>query len=195
MKHVRCGGALLLVAVMTTTAWAQDPPAAAEPAAVSPPPPAAEPMKFAGARTSYFITGSVSDSPFITAGATFAPGVSLAVGLNFHYDGNGLPGPTGAPTSDKFAVQGLIYGAYYFYNKFPVGVAAEAALVAPLSPQQFDVLTIQPGVVIYYAPFPVPLVVGTALDVQINVFRGDLSALKPQVSTLTPGLRLIYVFP
>lgn len=195
MKHVRCGGALLLVAVMTTTAWAQDPPTAGEPAAAVPPPAPAEPMKFAGAKTVYFLAGSVSDSPFLFVGATFAPGVTLAVGANIHYDGNGLPGPTGAPTSDKLAVQGLLYGAYYLYNKFPVGVAAETSLIAPLSPQQFDVLTIEPGVAIYYAPFPVPLVVGAALDVQINIFRGDLSALKPQVSTLTPGLRLIYVFP
>ena len=194
MKHVRCGGALLLVAVMTTTAWAQDPPAAAEPAAAPAAAPA-EPPKFAGGRTVYFLAGSVSDSPFLFVGSTFAPGVTLAVGANFHYDGNGLPGPTGMPTSDKLEVQGLLYGAYYVYNKFPVGVAVETSVIAPLSPQQFDVLTFRPGVAIYYAPFPVPLVVGTALDVQINVFRGDLSALKPQVSTLTPGLRLIYVFP
>jgi len=120
------------------------------------------------------------------------PGISLAVGLNLNYDRNGLaiPGTTMRST-DKFAFSGLLYGSYYFYNKFPVGIAAEAAVVAPLAPSAFEpAVAIRPGMVIYYAPFPVPLVLGAALDLSITLPKGSAKA---SVSTLTPGLRIIYV--
>ncbi|HEX4422027.1 MAG TPA: hypothetical protein VH165_29145 [Kofleriaceae bacterium] len=191
MTHLSSGGtALLLVAVMSTAAWADEPAAAPEAPAAAP---AVHPMHtFTGEKTVFYMSGSASDSPFFTVGTTFAPGISIAIGGSFKYDGNGLPDATGKPTTDKVSFQGLIYGAYYIYNKFPVGIAAEAALISPLSPSAFDVVTIQPGLVMYYAPFAAPLVIGSALDLQINVFKGDI---KPQVSTVTPGLRLIYVFP
>jgi hypothetical protein len=197
--------AFVLVSVFAATARADDPPAAPAPASTetsSPmeaPAPAAPavpaPRKFAGARTSYYMSGSVSNSPFWTVGTTRAPGYSLAAGLSFNYDGNGLaiPGSTTRST-DKLSVQALIYGSYYIYNRFPVGIAAEVALVSPLSPTAFDpAVVIQPGMVIYYAPFPAPVVIGGALSMSINVPKAD--GAKVSVQTLTPGLRIIYVFP
>lgn len=202
--------AFVLVSGMAATAQADDPaatpapaaaPAAGEastpepPAALPPvPPPAPAPRKFAGARTSYYVSGSVSDSPFWTVGTTRAPGFSIAVGLSFNYDRNGLAIPGGTMRStDKLSAQGLIYGSYYIYNKFPVGIAAEVAVISPLAPKAFEpALAIRPGVVIYYAPFPVPIVFGTALDLSITMPKGDAKA---SVTALTPGLRIIYVLP
>jgi hypothetical protein len=194
--------AFVLVSVMAATAQADDPPAASEPAATEAPAPAmtptptpapAAPRKFAGAKTSFYMSGSVSDSPFWTVGVTMPPGFSLAVGLNFNYDGNGLaiPGMTTRST-DKLSLQGLVYGSYYIYNKFPVGIAVETAVITPLRPSAFDpAVAIRPGMVIYYAPFPVPLVLGSALDLSIAIPKG---AGKASVTTLTPGMRIIYVF-
>lgn len=198
--------AFVLVSMMAATAQADDPaatpapaPAAAAGEASTPEPPAAlppapAPRKFAGARTSYYVSGSVSDSPFWTVGTTRAPGFSIAAGLSFNYDRNGLAIPGGTMRStDKLSVQGLIYGSYYIYNKFPVGIAAEVAVISPLAPSAFDpAFAIRPGVVIYYAPFPVPLVFGTALDLSITMPKGDAKA---SVTALTPGLRIIYVLP
>jgi hypothetical protein len=149
--------------------------------------------RFTGDKQSFYISGGVADSPFFSIGTTLPNGLTFAVGLDVNYNGNGLPVPGAtAPSSDKFAFTGLLYGAYYFYNKFPVGIAAEAAVIAPLSPQAFQVTTIQPGIGFYYAPFPAPIVLGTGLDVQINIFKD--SNIKPTVSTLTPGVRIVYVF-
>lgn len=163
-----------------------------DPAPESAAPKAPAEHKFTGDKQSFYISGTVADSPFWTIGTTFPSGVVVAVGLDLNYDGNGLPIP-GSTTraTDKFAFNGILYGAYYFYNKFPVGILAEAALVAPLSPKQFDpFFIVQPGIGFYYAPFPVPLVLGTALDLSITKPKtGSVS-----VSTVTPGVRIIYVF-
>jgi hypothetical protein len=203
MKHLSCiGTALLLVTAMTTAARADDPPAAGEPMAPTEAPAPAHAAaaaamaghKFTGDKTSYYIAGNVSDSPFFNVGLTLASGWSFAIGGSLEYNGNGLPGPTGAPSSDKIAFDGLLYGAYYFYNKFPVGIAGEVAAISPINPNTLKQFTIQPGLVMYYAPFPVPLVIGTALDVQVTFFR-DIPGAKSIVNTLTPGVRLIYVIP
>jgi hypothetical protein len=197
MKRLSCiGTALLIVSAMSTAAWADDPPAGGEPAAPAAPPPhaAMASHKFTGDEVSYYITGGVADNAMFSVGVTLPNGFTFAIGGAYEYNGAGLPGPAG-PTTDKNSFQGLIYGAYYFYNKFPVGIAAEAAVVTPLTPHAADVVTIQPGLALYYAPFAAPVVIGTALDLQINLFRDDLSALKQQVKTVTPGVRLVYVFP
>lgn len=190
----------LLAAVLGVTAGtarADDPPAAAAAPALAATEPPAAPMapaerRFTGDKQAYFISGGVADSPFFTIGTTLPTGVTFSVGLSVDYDGNGLPIPgTTMRASDKLSMTGLIYGAYYLYNKFPVGIAAEAALVAPLAPNAFDpFFIVQPGVAILYAPFPAPIVLGTALDLAITKPKnGSVS-----VSTVTPGLRIVYVF-
>ena len=204
MKYLNCGCmAFVLVSVMTASAYAEDPPATPAPAPTEAPAPApapapGEPRKFAGARTSYYIAGGVADSPFWVFGVTMPPGVALAAGVSIDYDGFGLVDPaTGMRGTDKFGFNGLIYGSYYFYNKFPMGIAAELALVAPLSPKAFEpFFQLQPGVVIYYAPFPAPIVIGAGWDLSITSVKSPIpgDGRKTQVKTLTPGLRIIYAF-
>lgn len=186
MKPNRVCIVVLLAGVLGAaggTAWAQEAPAAPAPAA------AAE-HRFTGDKKAYFISGGVGDSAFWSLGTTLPQGITLSVGLNVDYDGNGLPGPTGMPTGDKFAFTGLVYGAYYFYNKFPVGIAAEAAVIAPLSPGAFDFTIIQPGIGVFYAPFPAPIVLGSGLDLAITIPKNGSATVK----TVTPGLRIVYVF-
>ena len=150
------------------------------------------PRKFTGDERAFFISGGVSDSTTWSIGATLPAGVMVSVGLDINYDGNGLTNSGGRPTSDKFAFTGVLYGAYYFYNKFPVGIAAEAALLEPLAPSVGRPATVfQPGVGVFYAPFPAPIVLGTGLDLQIVIPRGG--GAKATVQTVTPGLRLFYV--
>jgi len=172
-----------VLSAMAGTAWAQEAPAA--------PAPAAAPAKFLGEKQGYFISGGVGDNAFWGLGTTLPSGFALSVGLNVDYNGDGLPGANGMPTSDKFGFTGLIYGAYYFYNKFPVGLALEAAVIAPLSPSAFDFTIIQPGLGVFYAPFPVPIALSSALDLAITIPKNGGTTVR----TVTPGLRLIYLFP
>ena len=193
--------AIALVSAAAATAAAQEPPPAepGPPAAPSaptpsaaaaampetPPAPKAVP-KLVGRHTTFYTSVGVEESPTWTLGVSFPPGVSIAAGIQLEYNGNGL-----APMSeDKLSFRSFLYGAYYFYNKLPFAMGIEGAVATGLAPTAFDVLTLQPGLVVYYAPFPAPVVIGTALDLQIN-FPKDLD---PVVKTLMPGLRIIYAF-
>jgi hypothetical protein len=170
------------------TAWADD--AAPSGGAA----PMAAPRKFTGDQQAFFISGGVADSTTWSIGTTLPVGVTISVGVNLNYDGNGLAVPGSMMrSSDKFAFSGVLYGAYYIYNKFPVGIAIEAAVVEPLSPEVGSPVTvIQPGIGILYAPFPAPIVIGSGLDLQIVIPKAD--GAKPIVQTVTPGLRIVYVF-
>ncbi len=197
MKRVNRGCiAFVLASIMAATAHADDPPAPPAPAPTAPPAPTPEPAaprKLAGAKTTYWISGGVADSTSWTLGTTFPPGVAIAVGLNINYDRNGLaiPGMTMRST-DKLSLQGLVIGTVYLYNVYPTGIAAELGLITPLAPSAFNpALTIRPGVVWYYAPFSAPLVLGTALDLAITIPKGNTKA---SVQTVTPGVRLVYIF-
>jgi hypothetical protein len=173
---------------MGGTAWADDP----APAGGAAPAPMAMPRRFTGDQQAFFISGGVGDSTTWNIGTTLPAGVTLSIGLDINYDGNGLaiPGST-MRSPDKFAFSGVLYGAYYFVNRFPVGIAVEAALVEPLSPTAGSPATvIQPGIGVYYAPFPAPIVLGSGLDLQIVIPKGGSTT----VHTVTPGLRIVYVF-
>src|SRR3954471_13588377 len=85
MKPNRVCIVVLLAGVLGTAggkAWAQEAPAAPAPAA------AAE-HRFTGDKQAYFISGGVGDSAFWSLGTTLPQGITLSVGLNVDYDGNG----------------------------------------------------------------------------------------------------------
>jgi hypothetical protein len=166
------------------TAWADDP----APSGGAAPAPMAMPRKFTGDQQAFFIAGGVADSTTWTIGTTLPAGVTISIGLNIKYAGDGLMPPA---VTDKFAFSGVLYGAYYIVNKFPIGIAVEAALVEPLSPSEGSpARVIQPGIGVFYAPFPAPIVLGSGLDLQIVMAKGGGTT----VQTVTPGLRIVYVF-
>lgn len=172
------------------TAWAEDPAPSGGAAPAAPAAPMAMPRKFTPDQPAFFISGGVADSTTWSLGVTLPAGVTLSVGLDIKYDGNGLPGPMG-PTTDKFAFSGVLYGAYYIVNKFPIGIAVEAAVVEPIAPTAGSPVTvIQPGIGFLYAPFPAPIVIGSALDLQIVIPKGGSTV----VQTVTPGIRIVYAF-
>ncbi len=181
----------LLAGVLGATGGAASADAPAGGAA-APEPPAPAERKFTPDKPAFFISGGVSDSPFWAVGVTLPAGVTVSVGANLEYNGNGLTGPGATtPSSDKLAFSGLLYGAYYIYNKFPVGVVVEASVIEPLSPTAGSPATvIQPGLGIYYAPFPAPIVLGSGLNLAITIPKGGSTV----VSTVTPGLRIAWIF-
>lgn len=197
--------AIAVSCVAAATAAAQTPPPDGTPAPAPAPAPAptmgdpATPApampkgarKLVGQRQVIYTSVGVAESPTFTVGTSMPPGVSIAVGLSLNYDGNGQPNPAmpGMRLEDKWAARAFVYGAYYFYNVFPVAMGAEIAFATGLAPTFRDVFTVQPGLVVYYAPFPVPVVIGTALDLQFNIPKtGEMS-----FRTVMPGLRIIYV--
>ena len=163
------------------TAWADDPAPSGGAA------PMAAPRRFTGDQQAFFISGGVADSTTWSIGTTLPAGVTISIGLDINYNGNGLP----MQTDKKFAFSGVLYGAYYIVNKFPIGIAIEAAVVEPLAPDEGSpVRVIQPGIGVFYAPFPAPIVLGSGLDLQIVMPKGGSTT----VQTVTPGLRIVYVF-
>lgn len=193
MKRPNRGCIVFLLAgvlgVTAGTARADDPAPAAAPA---PAPMAPAEHRFTGEKQSYFISGGVADSPFLSFGTTLPAGMTFSIGVDFNYAGDGLLNPaTGMPGTDKVGINGLIYGAYYLVNQFPIGIAAELAVIAPLAPKSFDpFIQFQPGLAVLYAPFHAPVVIGSGLDLAIvKPKTGSVS-----VHTVTPGLRLVYVF-
>lgn len=153
----------------------------------APEPPAPAERKFTPDKPAFFISGGVSDSPFWTVGVTLPAGVTVSVGASLEYNGNGLS----TSSSDKLAFSGLLYGAYYIYNKFPVGAVVEASLIEPLSPTAGSpAIAIQPGLGVYYAPFPAPIVFGSGLNLAITIPKGGSTV----VTTVTPGLRIAWIF-
>jgi len=163
------------------TAWADDPAPSGGAA------PMAAPRRFTGDQQAFFISGGVADSTTWSIGTTLPAGVTISIGLDINYNGNGLP----MQADKKFAFSGVLYGAYYIVNKFPIGIAIEAAVVEPLSPDEGSpARVIQPGIGVFYAPFPAPIVLGSGLDLQIVMPKGGSTT----VQTVTPGLRIVYVF-
>jgi hypothetical protein len=192
MKRPNRGGIVCSLAAVLGTAGGTASADAPAGAAAAPEPPAPAERKFTPDKPALFISGGVSDSPFWTVGVTFPAGVTVSVGADLVYNGNGLtaPGSTTA-SSDKLAFSGLLYGAYYIYNKFPIGVVVEASLIEPLAPTAGSpAIAIQPGIGVYYAPFPAPIVFGSGLNLAITNPKGGSTV----VSTVTPGLRIAWIF-
>lgn len=64
-------------------------------------------------------------------------------------------------------------------------------MIEPLSPAAGSPATvIQPGIGVYYAPFPAPIVFGSGLNLAISIPKTGSTV----VSTVTPGLRIAWIF-
>jgi hypothetical protein len=192
--------AFALVGAMAATAHAQDatpPPPTATPAAAEPPaaPMAHQSHPLVAGPISFFTAtaiapGANADQATLQFGISGAPGFSVGIGVNFEYISTGL---SATDTTDKFAFTGTLFGAYYVYNKFPLAMGPEIAFVAPLAPSgaSFNPFTIVPGWQFLYAPFNAPVLVGTALDIPITLFKSPGPTV---VSSLQPQLRIVYAF-
>lgn len=190
-----CLVVLALVGATASAARAQTapPPPDATPAAGEPPaapmPPSSHPL--VGPAIGYFTAAAVGAD----ANPTWQFGISgknfsFGIGLNIEYNGNGLNTSAAGVDSNKFAFTPSIFGAYYVYNKFPVAIGPELAVVADLAPNSFTTTVIVPGIQFLYAPFNAPVLVGTALDLNIIMIKDA----KTIVQTAQPQLRVTYAF-
>jgi hypothetical protein len=187
MKRLNLGCiALVLVSGLAATAYAEDAPAPAPAPAMAP---ASHPL--VGPALSYYTSVGVASSPTWGFGVSFGPGITLELGAQFLYNGNGLASSaTTGIDSNKFAFRSFLYGAYYFYNKFPVAIGVEAAVETGFAPKAFDTVTFAPGIAFVYAPFNAPILLGTGIDIQITSIDGAKSVIQ----SVEPGLRITYAF-
>jgi len=136
-------------------------------------------------------------------GISGGPGFSVGIGIGFTYFSNAPLAAVGDNT--KFAVNGVIFGAYYVYNKFPFAMGPELAITTELAGPGdsapapgvtvtggvFNPITILPGWQFLYAPFNAPVLFGTAIDLAIVIPKSGGTTI---VTTLEPELRIVYAF-
>ena len=173
-----------------------EPPVDTRPKQGLEPAPAAEPIMF---RSGLFgVLGAVSNSPTVLPAVTIADHAFVGVGIQFQWNLNGSADgsfSTGANPGDKHVNANLVVaGEYMVIDKLPFALGPEITVLGSLAPDRvFTQLTFLPGVAFWYAPFRAPLVLGSAVDAEIVTFNGPL-APKAQITVLTPGLRLGYIF-
>jgi hypothetical protein len=159
------------------------------------------------------VLGAVNDSPTILPAATVADHFFVGVGLQFAWNDNtsatgGLASASNPPCTaatattpsscpggaHKFNSNLVVAGEYMIIDKLPFALGPELTILGSLAPDRvFTTLVFEPGIAFWYAPFRAPLVLGSALDAEIITQNGPTAA-KAQVTILTPGLRLGYIF-
>lgn len=157
---------------------APTPTPALSPAAAQPPgPPEAV---FSG---THFGVGSSfgGDSPVaFLAGNTNA--VLWGLGLVFAHDENLM--------ADKTHAAAVLSLGYMVHNKFPFAMGPEIDITPDLAPKAFDGIDVRAGWALWYAPWNIPAVVGTAVFVDLNFPSGGKSV----ITTLTPAVRVVFGF-
>ncbi len=148
------------------------------------------------------VLGAVNDSPTVLPAMTVADHFFVGVGLQFHWNDNGPP-PAARPSTraanppggaNKFNSNLVVAGEYMVIDKLPFALGPELTVLGSLAPDRvFTTLVFEPGIAFWYAPFRAPLVLGSAVDAEIITQNGPTAA-KAQVTILTPGLRLGYIF-
>jgi hypothetical protein len=185
-----CGSAAALVATLlfaTSSVQAQDNAAATPaPMAAAPVPMAAAPAPMVeqplfkdthvGIETSF---GADSPAVFL-AGNTGA--VLWGVGVIFNYDGNLM--------ADKTHANLVLSAGYMVHNRFPFAMGPEVDYVPQLAPSAFDSNDVRVGWTLWYAPWSIPAVIGTAVLVDLDFVNGK----KAVVSSLAPVVRIVFGF-
>jgi hypothetical protein len=173
-RATRMAAALLAAALVTAAyAWGTRPAAAQEA-------PASDRPLFEG--THFGIGDSFgADSQVVFLAPSVGP-VLLGVGLRLVYDGNLATNQTNANL--------VLVGAYMIHNRFPFAMGPEVNYVTQLAPSAFDTNELRVGWALWYAPWNIPAVIGTAVFADIQL-ASDRSAI---VATLTPAVRVVFGF-
>jgi hypothetical protein len=172
----------------TSSVQAQDSAGAAAPApmAAAPAPMAAAPPAVVEQplfKNTHVGIGSSfgTDSPLVLlAGNTGS--VLWGVGAIFNYDGNLM--------ADKTHVNLVLSGAYMIHNQFPFAMGPEIDYTPQLVPSAFDANDVRVGWALWYAPWSIPAVIGTAVLVDFDFVNGK----KAVVSSLEPAVRIVFGF-
>ena len=127
----------------------------------------------------------VTDLPAVLFGVT-AGSLVLAAGFQVKYDGNGLMNPATNVRSSEHVSAGVITSvSYMFYNTYPVAFGPVATYTMTLAPGSvFDTQIVTGGAEFFFAPFPVPMVVGANLLMRMTLVANQ----KAVVDAFTPAL-------
>jgi hypothetical protein len=189
-------GAVALVLALSwlasASAFAQDSTAPAAPAASVPaaaaPMPADRPL-YEGTRLGIASSFGADSPQVFLAGSTGS--VLWGIGVaNFKYDGNAVASPTN-PGGDKTTADLVVSLAYMVHNQYPFAMGPEVDYIPTLAPKSFDTNVIQAGWALWYAPFHIPAVIGTAALVTIVM---PPSPGKAVVTAVTPAVRIVFGF-
>jgi hypothetical protein len=192
---LRCVGSLIvcgsiIVVVGTSPAFASDekaPPRAVQGAGGGQQRPAAI---YEGTHLAGFAQAAAL--PFVGVYATIG-GLTLGGGIQFNYVSQGIPEPSAPPgtPSNVHTSFGLhVYGSYMVHDVLPFATGPEFTWATSVAPDAFQVNVLLPGWAFWYAPFPAPLLVGTAMNANLTFLPGGEYTL----GLATPGLRLAWLF-
>ena len=109
----------------------------------------------------------------------------------FQYDGR-LP-------TDNTTFGFILNAEYFVYNKNRIAVGPELSFVAnitgPGGASAFDTMAFVPGLVFWYTPFEkVPVAIGASWDIRFNFSKGVTGSRDVVIDTLSPALRLAWIF-
>jgi hypothetical protein len=146
------------------------------------PAPAGPPAHLIGRNAPLLVAG-VSDSPWALFGVGLDGGIVVGAGVRFGYNG--------AANSDNASFGALVHGAYMLKNTPNFAVGPELAIEMPFAPSPASTVIFTPGMAIWYAPFSVPILFGTAIDLDIKYVKDGGNVV---VGLRTPGLRIGFAF-
>jgi len=134
-----------------------------------------------------FLVGAVSQNPYFFGGLALNGGVIVALGVGLSYDGS--------LATNKTSVFAVVHAEYMAKNAANYAFGPELTVILPFAPTALSSLTFAPGFAFWYAPFSAPVLIGAALDVNFVYTKAtDTTSGSLAFSTVTPGLRLAYVF-
>jgi hypothetical protein len=173
------------VVSVVSALWLLAPSAHAQEATPPPPAPAAAAAPPAGplfAGTHFGIGSSFgADSPVaFLAGNTES--VLWGAGIIFAYDGNAM--------TDKTHANLVLSLAYMVHNQFPFAMGPEIDYIPQIAPSAFDSNSVRAGWALWYAPWNIPAVIGTAAFVNFDFVSGKSAV----VTSITPAVRIVFGF-
>jgi len=139
-----------------------------------------------------FALGATSGGPqtsMILGGVIVDPGLILMAGLGLKYDGNAAKG------ADKVGFDFVLHLEYMLVNMARFAMGPEVTYhgfvsQAGSNADAFSTNVVVPGWAFWFAPFPVPLALGTAWNLPITFQKGA----DPVLQTSTWQLRLCFIF-
>lgn len=134
-------------------------------------------------RNAPLLIAGVSDSPYALFGVGLDGGIVVGAGVHFGYNG--------AANRDRASFDALFQGAYMLKNTPNFAAGPELAIEMPFAPSPASTVKFSPGVAIWYAPFSVPILFGTAIDLDIKYVKDGGNVV---VGLRTPGLRIGFAF-
>lgn len=150
---------------------------------------------YMGHQGTFFTGASVSSLPAVLFGYFPVDELATTIGLGFTYNGNGSPTSPlteikGAP-NNRVGSDLFLDAMYFVHDEGPFAMGPELNFISSLSPNYVGTaVVLTPMWALRYAPWKVPIAIGTGLGVSFTFLRGA----QPMVALATQGLDLVYAF-